>query len=272
MSVGTATLTRLGRYRLLHRLGGGTASVVYAAHDEAMDRPVAIKMIVADLQDERETRARFYREARVTSQLLHHNIVTVLDVGEDGGRPFLVMERLEGHPLDHHLKVGNAPGIDQKLALIRQILDGLQAAHDAGVVHRDIKPSNLFVQSDGTVKILDFGLARLQASTLTANGQIVGTPDFMSPEQAAGEKVDHRSDIFALASVAYLILTGRSPFARESLRHTLESLLQSAPEPISESLAPAAVRHIIAKAHSTSPSDRYQTCTEMLAALREAGL
>src|SRR5689334_9228705 len=184
---------RLGRYRLLQRIGGGATSLVFAAHDEATDRQVALKMIVADLEDEKETRERFYREAKVTAQLFHRNIVTVLDVGEDQGHPYIVMELLDGWPLGAYLEREPHHTLAANLDLIKQLYAGLEAAHERSVVHRDIKPSNLFVQRDGILKILDFGLARLHASTLTASGQILGTPDFMSPEQAAGEKVDARS-------------------------------------------------------------------------------
>jgi serine/threonine protein kinase len=261
---------RLGRYRLIERIGGGATSAVYAAHDEAMDRRVAVKMIVGDLQDEPETRARFYREARVTAQLLHPNIVTVLDVGEDQGRPFIVMELLDGHPLGAWLASRGAPTPAEKATLIAELCRGLQAAHDSGVVHRDIKPSNLFVERSGRLKILDFGLARLQASTLTASGQIVGTPDFMSPEQASGHKVDHRSDLFSAASVGYFIVTGRAPFTRADLRQTLMALLHEDPPPVPEGDAPASLVCVLLKGLAKSPADRYQSAAEMLAALEGA--
>ena len=265
-------VTRLSRYRLLERIGGGATSIVYAAHDEAMDRRVAVKMIVADLQDEPETRARFYREARVTAQLLHRNIVTVLDVGEDRERPYLAMELLEGKSLGAYLRGGGAESVAAKLNLIDQLYSGLERAHADGIVHRDIKPNNLFVERDGCLKILDFGLARLQTSTLTASGQIVGTPDFMSPEQASGAKVDHRSDVFSAAAVGYFILTGRPPFTRPDLRQTLLALLHEDPPPVPEAQAPAALVRVITKGLAKSPADRPQSCAEMLAALRGVSL
>jgi len=259
-------IERLGRYRLLERIGGGATSLVFSAHDEAMDRKVALKMIVADLEDEKETRERFYREAKITAQLFHRNIVTVLDVGEDHGHPFIVMELLDGWPLGDYLACDTMRSLAVNLDLITQLYAGLQAAHQQGVVHRDIKPSNLFVQRDGVLKILDFGLARLQASTLTAMGQIVGTPEFMSPEQAAGEKVDARSDIFSAAAVSYLILTGRPPFTGPDLRRTLDALLQEDPAPISDAEAPAPVREVLTKGLAKHPALRYQSAAEMLLA------
>ena len=255
---------RLGRYQLLERIGGGATSVVYAAHDDAMDRRVAVKMIVAELEDERETRERFYREAKVTSQLLHRDIVTVLDIGEDQGHPFIVMELLDGWPLGVYLARHAQRTMATSLDLISQLCAGLQAAHDRGVVHRDIKPSNLFVRRDGCLKILDFGLARLQASTLTAMGQIVGTPDYMSPEQASGEKVDARSDIFSASAVSYLILTGRAPFTGPDLRKTLDALLNKDPAPLTDAEAPSALRAVLNKGLAKDQARRYQSSAEML--------
>ena len=261
---------RLGRYRLVERLGGGPTSAVYAAVQDVTLTRAAVKMIAADLQDEPETRERFFREARVTSELDHPNIVRVLEVGEDAGRPYIAMERLDGMPLSAYLKTHAAAQLPAKLALMRQLCDGLQAAHDRGVVHRDIKPSNLFVEADGTLKILDFGLARLQASTLTASGQIVGTPDYMSPEQAAGRQVDARSDVFSAAAVGYLILTGHSPFAGANLRKTLTALMTDDPAPIAEALAPWAVSRVLFKGLAKAPAQRYGSCAAMRADLQDA--
>jgi serine/threonine protein kinase len=266
-STARLAIERLGCYRLLERIGGGATSLVFAAHDEARDRKVALKMIVADLEDEKETRERFHREAKVTAQLFHRNVVSVLDVGEDQGHPYIVMELLDGLPLGEYLLRETARPLATNLDLIRQLCAGLQAAHEFGVVHRDIKPSNLFVQHDGVLKILDFGLARLNTSTLTAIGQIVGTPDFMSPEQAAGEKVDARSDIFSAAAVSYLILTGRPPFSAADLRRTLDALLFGNPAPLTDAEAPASLRDLLDKGLAKDPGRRYQSSAEMLFAL-----
>jgi eukaryotic-like serine/threonine-protein kinase len=261
-------IERLGRYRLLERIGGGATSLVFSAYDEAMDRKVALKMIVADLEDEKETRERFYREAKITAQLFHCNIVTVLDIGEDHGHPYIVMELLDGWPLGDYLAREKSRPLATNLRLIIQLYAGLQAAHAADVVHRDIKPSNLFVQRDGGLKILDFGLARLHTSTLTAMGQIMGTPEFMSPEQAAGEKVDARSDIFSAAAVSYLILSGRGPFTAPDLRRTLDALLQEDPVPLTDAEAPAPLREVLNKGLAKDPARRYQSSAEMLNALQ----
>lgn len=267
-SVERVDVTRLGPYRLLDRIGGGATSIVFAAHDDAMDRAVAVKMIVADLEDERETRERFCREAKVTAQLLHPNIVSVLDVGEDRGHPYIVMELLDGWPLGTYLHQDGGVGLAAKIELVAQLCRGLQAAHDCGVVHRDIKPSNLFVTRDGGLKILDFGLARLQASTLTASGQILGTPDFMSPEQALGQQVDARSDVFSASAVSYLIVSGRAPFTGRDLRSTLDALISKDPAPIPETEAPTELFRLLSKGLAKNPAERYQSCREMLVDLQ----
>lgn len=259
---------RLGRYRLIARIGGGATSGVYAADQDLTGRRVAIKLIAADLQDEPETRERFFREATVTAGLQHPSVVKVIEAGEDGGRPFIAMELLDGLPLGAYLRTEAARPLAMKLSLMIQLCSGLQAAHAQGIVHRDIKPSNLFVAPDGCLKILDFGLARLQTSTLTASGQIVGTPDFMSPEQAAGRQVDARSDIFSAAAVGYLILTGRSPFALADLRKTLHALLNEDAPPMTEAEAPAALSRVLYKALAKDPDGRYQSCSAMRADLQ----
>jgi serine/threonine protein kinase len=258
------TPQQIGRYRLLEQIGGGATSAVFSAHDEVTQRPVAIKTIAADHADEPETRERFFREAKITADLQHPHIVSVLDMGEEGGRPFIAMELLTGLPLGEHLRRA-APSLESKLTLMEQLCRGLQAAHDRGVVHRDIKPSNLFITRDGCLKILDFGLARLQTSTLTANGQILGTPDFMSPEQALGKRVDARSDVFSAAAVSYFILTGRPPFAGRDLRETLNALIERPPAAIVEPGIPGALKRTLIKGLAKAPEQRHERCADMMA-------
>jgi len=258
----------IGRYLLRDRLAVGATGYVYAAEDRAMDRLVAVKVIAADLQDEPETRERFYREARIMTQLSHPNIVQVLDVGEDHGKPFIAMELLRGLPLADHLKAHPGLSLQARLDLIVQVYAGLEAAHAQGAVHRDIKPGNIMVQEDGHLKILDFGLARLMSSTLTASGVVVGSPGYMSPEQAEGQRVDQRSDIFSAAAVAYLILTGRAPFEAKSLPLALEAILHESPAALSAAEAPVLLARILFKALEKSPDARYQTSADVLADLR----
>ena len=248
---------------MVDRIGKGAMGVVYAAMDEQLGRRVAVKLMLADFEEEPELRERFYREARITGQLAHRNIVTVFDLGEDDGRPFIVMELLDGMPLADYLGTAAASSIDEKLDLMMQICDGLQNAHEAGVVHRDVKPSNLFVFRDGTLKMLDFGVARLAASNLTASGMLLGTPEYMSPEQARGQKMDARSDVFSAAGVFYFMLTGRPPFGSRDLRKMLHAIINEPPVPLTDDEAPEALRRILIKALAKAPDDRYQQCAEM---------
>lgn len=258
---------RIGRYRVTGRLGKGAMGVVYAARDDQMERDVAIKIMMADLEGEPETRARFFREAQITSKLLHRNIITVLDMGEEDGRPFIVMELLRGQTLGEYVKDTERHSLEQHVDLMIQTCEGLSVAHANGIVHRDIKPGNLFVLPDGALKILDFGVARLANSSMTASGLIVGTPDYMSPEQARGKEVDARSDVFSAAAVFYCILTGRKPFAGPDLPVVLQKVIREDPLPLREHEAPESLARIIGKALSKEPERRYQTFADMTADL-----
>jgi predicted Ser/Thr protein kinase len=259
----------IGRYRLIERIGKGSMGVVYAAEDESMGRRVAIKVMMTDLEQEPETRARFYREAKVTGQLVHRNIVTVYDLGEDQGRPYIVMELLQGVPLGEHLLRPEAATLDAKLDLMMQVCDGLQAAHERGVIHRDVKPNNLFVLSDGSLKILDFGVARLATSTLTASGFLVGTPEYMSPEQAMGRSVDARSDLFSAAGVFYFMLTGRAPFGASDLPKVLNAVMFNPAMPLTPEEAPEALSRVLGKALEKDPGRRQRSCGELWTELDE---
>jgi tetratricopeptide (TPR) repeat protein len=257
----------IGRYQILGRIGRGSMGVVYSAHDTVMDRAVAIKVMMADLEDDPEGSVRFYREARSAGQLAHRNIITVFDMGEDDGRPYIVMELLAGHTLGNYLKRPDPLPLEQKLDLMVQVCEGLQVAHDHGIFHRDIKPGNLWVRPDASVKILDFGIARLASSSMTASGLIVGTPDYMSPEQARGHDIDHRSDIFSAGAVFYLMLTGRKPFAASDLPGVFAKVNNEDPLPIRDTEGTPAVAQFVMKALAKSPAARYQHCSEMVADL-----
>lgn len=257
----------IGRYRVTSRLGKGAMGIVYAAHDDQMGRDVAIKIMMADLEGEPETLARFLREAQITGKLLHRNIITVLDLGEEEGRPFIVMELLKGQTLGDYLKDTDKQSLEQKLDLMIQTCEGMSVAHAKGIVHRDLKPGNLFVLPDGGLKILDFGVARLLNSSITASGLIVGTPDYMSPEQARGRPVDARSDIFSAAAVFYFMLTGRKPFPGPDLPVVLEKVIKEDPLPIREHEGPETLARIVLRALSKDPAERYQKFADMAADL-----
>ncbi|MEQ1731302.1 MAG: serine/threonine-protein kinase [Vicinamibacterales bacterium] len=269
-SAGTSApaATAIGRYALRACLASGATGHVYLADDPATDTQVAVKVLAADLQDEPETRERFYREARILAELAHPNIVRVLDIGEEQGRPFIAMELLEGLGLADHLRANPGLPLAGRIDLIIQLYAGLEAAHAQGTVHRDVKPANIIVRADGLLKIFDFGLARLHESTLTANGAVVGSPGYMSPEQVEGRRVDQRSDIFSAAAVGYLILSGRAPFESRNLPLVLDAVLNEAPAALSDSEAPEPLAHVLLKALEKSPDARYQSCAELLADLR----
>jgi serine/threonine protein kinase len=225
--------------------------------------------MAAGLEAERESRQRFEREARIAGQLVHRNIVTVFDLGEDQGRPYVVMELLNGRPFREHLQRAEARSLDAKLDLMLQICDGLHAAHERSVVHGDVKPRNLFVQHDGTVKILDFAVARLAAGWSAATRSLSGAPEFMSPEQAMGRPVDKRSDIFSAAGVFQYMVTRRAPFGESDLTGVLDAVLHRPPAAITEREAPEALGRVLLKALSKNPDDRYQSCSHLRAELEQ---
>lgn len=249
---------RIGRYHIIERIGRGAMGVVYRAHDEAMGREVAIKVLTADFEDDPDIRTRFHREAEAAARLAHPNIINILDVGEDGTRFFIVMELLRGAPLKEFLKNEKAATLDRKLDLMRQLCAGMTAAHNQQIFHRDIKPGNLFVRTDGILKILDFGVARLASSSMTASGFIVGTPDYMSPEQACGTEVDGRSDIFSIGAVFYYMLSGRKPFPATHLPTLFHQIQSEEPAPLTD-ISPR-LAAIVMKALAKQPDQRYQTC------------
>ena len=257
----------IGRYRIVDRLGKGAMGVVYSAHDGLMERSVAIKVMMTDLEDDPETSTRFYREARAAGQLVHPNIITIFDMGEDDGRPFIVMELVQGWTLNKYLERPEAADIEKKIDLMLQMCAGLHVAHTHGIFHRDIKPGNLLVGQHGELKIVDFGIARLASSNMTASGLIVGTPDYMSPEQARGPDVDQRSDIFSVGAVFYLMLTGRKPFTAADPISVLAKVQSEAPLPIRDSEAPAPLTKLVMKALAKDPAERYQSCARMIAEL-----
>src|SRR5262245_44134976 len=233
-----------------------------------MGREVAIKLLVTDLEDEPEVRARFAREAESAARLSQPNIITIFDVGEDRGRFYIVMELLRGLTLKEFLDA-KEPTLERKVDLMIQLCAGLSAAHSEGIYHRDIKPGNLFVRNDGLLKILDFGVARLSSSNMTSAGLVVGTPDYMSPEQARGLPIDGRSDIFSAGGVFYLMLTGRKPFEARDLPTIFRKIQSEQPRALSESEAPPALARVIEKMLVKDRNQRYQTCQELTADLLE---
>ncbi len=255
-------------------LGRGAMGIIYKAHDPAIGRTVAIKLVRADLlsgQGRDDYLARFQREAQAAGRCLHPNIVTIYDFALHEGNPFLAMEYVEGASLDAALPQGGF-GRDDAVAVGAQVLDALTCAHGLGVVHRDIKPANVLLQSNGHVKVMDFGISRLEDTSLTQDGSMIGTPSYMSPEQCRGGPVDGRSDLFSTGVLLYELLTGEKPFRGKSFTEVITQLLQHDPPDLALRLGPdgAAVAAVVSRALQKRPSDRFAGAAEMVAALRAA--
>jgi eukaryotic-like serine/threonine-protein kinase len=213
-----STRTAYGRFRIDGTLGRGGMAVVYLAHDTELGRPVAVKVLADHGMEDHSFRARFAREARIAAGLTHPNVVQVFDVGEEAGRPFIVMEYVEGETLGDELRRERRLPPERVIDVARQCCAGLACAHAAGLVHRDIKPQNLLVTADGAVKIADFGVAHaLDQTRLTLTGSIVGTARYLAPEQTVSTRVTGAADVYALGVVMYELLTGRPPHAGDSL-------------------------------------------------------
>ena len=256
-----------GRYRLESKLGSGGMSTVYLATDETLDRPVAIKLLHAEISDQPDQLERFRREARSAARLSHPNLVAVIDAGEDGGRPYIVFEYVPGETLKRRITDQDGLPVDEAVAYAIEIGRGLAAAHGRKLVHRDVKPQNVLIGPDGRAKITDFGIARsLEAHGLTATGRVLGTTDYVSPEQAMGEDVDERSDVYSLGVVLYEMLTGDVPYHAETqvgvaMKHVHEvmpDVLEGRPD------CSAAVASVVDRATAKDPRDRYDSVAEMV--------
>jgi len=260
-------IKQIGRYELIERVGKGGMGVVYRGRDTTMGRTVAVKMLVSDIDVSDETRERFFREARSAGQLTHRNIITIYDFGEEQGRAYIVMELLTGESLTGLLGRNVKLSLEQQIDMMARVSEGLAFAHSKGIIHRDVKPANLFVTAEGQIKILDFGVARIASSKLTRSGLLVGTPDYMSPEQVMGMVVDQRSDVFSAGSVFYQLLTGRKPFAAKRLPQILNNVANEQPLPITPDEAPPELAAIVMKALEKDPAKRYQRMVELLMSL-----
>ena len=255
-----------GRYRLERELGHGGMASVYLAHDEELDRPVALKLLPEHLADDETFHARFLREARLAARLSHPNVVRVYDAGEADGRPFIVMEYVPGTSLAQCGKL--AP--ERVVQLGVQACAGLQHAHDAGLVHRDVKPANLLLRDDGILKIADFGIARAAESTRhTQAGTLLGTAAYLAPEQIAGEDATAASDVYSLGAVLYELLTGRAPYDFSSLGELAAKQTEGAIVPAAdvEARVPrdveAAVMHALAREPRFRPASAAELAHEL---------
>jgi TolB-like protein len=262
----------VSHYRILEKLGEGGMGVVYKAEDTTLKRTVALKFLPSELTREPEAKERFINEARAASALDHPNICNIHEVGEtDDGQTFIAMAYYEGEDL--RSRIGRGPlKVEEALDIAVQIAQGLAKAHGQGIVHRDIKPANILITKDGLVKIVDFGLAKLAGAKLTKTGSTLGTAQYMSPEQARGEGVDARSDIFSLGVVLYEMLTGKHAFPGEYEQATIYAILNQEPAPVTSlrSGIPMELERIVKKALAKKPSERYQHADDLIVDLKGA--
>ncbi|HUL44839.1 MAG TPA: protein kinase [Bacteroidota bacterium] len=261
----------ISHYKILEKLGEGGMGVVYKAHDEELNRVVALKFLPNYLTSDRTEKERFYHEARAASALNHPNVTTIYEIKEFEDQLYLAMEFVDGRTLKKLIEE-EPPGIKKVLDIAIQVCEGLSAAHEKGVIHRDIKSDNIMLTAKGQVKIMDFGLAKVKgASKLTKAGSTIGTAAYMSPEQAQGEEIDHRSDIFSFGVVLYELLTTKLPFRGEHQAALMYSLINEEPQPIArfnEHISPDLER-IVVKALAKDTDERYQHADDMLADLRK---
>jgi eukaryotic-like serine/threonine-protein kinase len=270
---------RIGKYDIVGVLGQGGMGVVYRARDPRIGRDVAIKTLTEGFSGEAEMLKRFYQEAGQTGNLRHPNIVTVYDFGDEEGLPYIVMEFLDGEPLDKIIRLKEPLHLGARLDIMEQVCSALAYAHLQGIIHRDVKPANVIVQRDGLVKLLDFGIARTgpqghQPSdrNMTRTGTLVGTPAYMAPERLRGEPFDGRSDIFSTGVVLYQLLTGALPFDAE-YPAILHQILEQDPPPLANHLSsyPPLLEQVIARALAKDPFERYAHASDMAADLNAVG-
>jgi TolB-like protein/tRNA A-37 threonylcarbamoyl transferase component Bud32 len=260
----------ISHYKILEKLGGGGMGVVYKAEDIRLKRTVALKFLPPELTRDEDAKTRFVHEAQAASALQHNNICTIHEIDEtQDGQVFIAMDCYEGETLKQKIARGPLP-VEDAINFASQVARGLARAHAAGVIHRDIKPANIIVTSDGTVKILDFGLAKLEGRTkVTKTGMTVGTVAYMSPEQAKGEGVDQRTDVWSLGVILYEMLTGKTPFRGEVEPAIVYSILNEDPKPVTSlrSEVPMTLEGVVERALAKDTAKRYQTIDEMVAAL-----
>lgn len=271
---GAGGLVGDGRYRLTHRLGRGGMAEVFAAEDVRLGRTVAVKLLRPDLAEDPVSKARFTREAQSVAGLNHHAVVAVYDSGEDrvgpNVIPYIVMELVEGRTIRELLISAEAPGPDQALIITSGVLEALAYSHQHGIVHRDIKPANVIITETGAVKVMDFGIARAlhgAQSTMTQTGMVMGTPQYLSPEQALGKAVDHRSDLYATGCLLYELLALRPPFTGETPLSVVYQHVQDAPIPPSQlpegGQIPQELDGLVMRSLAKDPDDRFQSAEEM---------
>jgi len=274
-ALGGGQISNLGRYQVSEVLGKGAMGLVYRGVDPAINRPVALKTIrldfVNDPEEMAELKERLHREAQAAGKLSHTNIVTIYDVGSEGQLQYIAMEYLQGQTLEELIKRKMKFNYRIIAQIIMQICSALDYAHDLGIVHRDIKPANIMVLDNYHVKVMDYGIARVDSSSMTKTGIAMGTPNYISPEQLQGKNTDRRSDLFSLGVVMYELLLGKRPFRGENITSLIYSVLNHEPEKPSDvnPQIPLLFDHIIGRSLKKEPSERYQKASEVMADLAD---
>jgi serine/threonine-protein kinase len=264
-------MASFGRYDVLDKLGEGAMGVVWRAKDKHLSRIVALKMLSTELGEEDELHQRFAREAEAIGRLSHPNIVSVYDLGEAEGRVYMAMELLEGEDVRTLIETQTGIALAERVRILLDICAGVGYAHSRGVIHRDIKPANIMVTGDGRVKLLDFGLARIATrETITRRGVILGTPDYMSPEQAMGKPVDHRTDVFSAGAVFYEFLTQQKPFKGRTLHSVLYQIISEPPDAVLtlNPEIPSRLALIVHRMLRKNADERYQSMEDVATDLR----
>jgi serine/threonine-protein kinase len=270
----TSDLKNLGRYQITGSLGKGAMGTVYKGIDPAINRPVALKTIRLDFVNDpaelAELKERLFREAQAAGKLSHPNIVTIYDVGSEASLQYIAMEYLEGQTLEELIKRKTKFNYKIIAQMIVQVCNALTYAHERGIVHRDIKPANIMVLKDYSVKVMDFGIARIDSNSMTKTGIAMGTPNYISPEQLRGVATDRRADLFSLGVVMYELLLGRRPFRGENITSLIYSILNTEPEKPSavSPHVPPLFDHVVTRALKKEPGERYQKATEIVADLQ----
>jgi len=266
----TDSLPELKNYEIIARIGQGGVAEIYKARQKSLNRFVAIKFLFHELTTDPDIVRRFDREAETIAALNHPHIVHVIDKGLVDGRYYFVMEYVDGAPF-RDIIYSDEYKLWDKLEIIVMVLKALDYAHKNGVIHRDIKPANLMVLSDYTIKVMDFGIARVDSSSMTRTGVAMGTPNYISPEQLQGKPVDHRTDIFSLGVVMYEMLVGRRPFRGENLTSLIYNIVNTEPEAPSsiDKSVPNILDRVIARALKKNPEERYQEAGEIVTGLAD---
>jgi serine/threonine protein kinase len=265
----TEQYRQVGKFELHELIGEGAMGAVWRAYDSVIRRFVALKLLSGAVSRSADARERFLREARAAGALQHPNIVTIYDLGEADRQLFIAMELVDGRDLSSMIALREPLALERKLDIVIEMLQGLAYAHERGVIHRDIKPSNVRIASDGSVKIMDFGIARLQSADASGGGAIVGTPTYMAPEQITNGAITPATDVFAVGCVLYELLSYEKPFAGDTVHGVLYQVLTTDPQPL-RTMAPsipAALERVVRKALNKVPEERYETARQMQSAL-----